>query len=411
MGSKNRKTVTCYFLAAALAVFALTALADSAILRELKLSFAETEALLGGIAGSAESGEELLRWMKETPDAAFLHAGQKQLNAYGYNEETQTVWDKKYQAAKHHTIAASVVFDLLLLALLFLFWTVRQRLEDRRESELEHLLRKIQDTDAPLPDLSDSSLNHVLRDRITSLWTQIRTDHNILLLEKESTKTLVTDISHQLKTPVAALKTTLELLSTEHLNESERQEFFMSCKNHVDGLENLTSSLVNVSRMEKDMIQVCAVPARIHETVIHAVNRVYEKAQEKKISIEMTNEFEENLLIPHDVKWTAEAFINILDNAIKYSPENSHITIRLELLASYVKIDFEDEGRGIPCSEYANIFKRFYRGSSSQHTEGSGVGLYLAREILEQQGGSVYVHRRPFGKAGSMFSVQLPKSV
>ena len=142
------------------------------------------------------------------------------------------------------------------------------------------------------------------------------------------------------------------------------------------------------------MIEIHREPADILETLVAAVNRVYLKAQEKQIAIEFEEtEDLEATVIPHDVKWICEAFINILENAVKYSPSNTQIRIRMMKRTTFLRIELEDQGMGIPREDYHKIFKRFYRGESEEvrKQEGSGVGLYLTREILERHGGSVTV--------------------
>ena len=128
---------------------------------------------------------------------------------------------------------------------------------------------------------------------------------------------------------------------------------------------------------------------------------------EKGISVE-TQEFDD-ILICHDPGWTAEAFANVLDNGVKYVPSGTRITIRVTKMASLVMVEMEDEGPGIPAKERNRIFQRFYRGESEivRRKEGSGVGLYLTRQILERQGGTVCVKNG--GHGGSNFVMTLPK--
>lgn len=207
--------------------------------------------------------------------------------------------------------------------------------------------------------------------------------------EKENTKSLVTDISHQLKTPVAALGISLELLEDEQITENEKQEFLGRSKKEVEKLKYLMESLTNLSRLETDMIQLAPREASLKKTLLRAVNGIYMKAEEKQIEIEL-EEFTDMELL-HDPRWTAEAFSNVLDNAVKYSPRGSKIQIRIKPQISYVFIEVKDEGIGILKSDYQNIFKRFYRGDRPEveAAEGAGVGLYLVRQILEEQGGSI----------------------
>ncbi len=228
-----------------------------------------------------------------------------------------------------------------------------------------------------------------------------------LVEEKENTKGLVTDISHQLKTPVAALELSFELLQDKTLDEKERQEFLERSGRETRRLRQLVETLSNLSRLEADMIRLSPKEADLKETIIRAVNGIYIKAEEKQIEIEM-EEFE-NIRLAHDVRWTAEAVSNVLDNAVKYSPSGTKVKIRVEVFVSYAFIEVEDEGIGIPKSEYPDIFKRFYRGDHPlvERSEGAGVGLYLVRKILEGQGGSVRAYQSHGG--GTVMQMMLPK--
>lgn len=230
---------------------------------------------------------------------------------------------------------------------------------------------------------------------------------NRMTQEKESTKVLVTDISHQLKTPLAALRMSLDLVSDEASTQEEQLEFLERAKEEVRKLENLMGTLTNLSRLESDMIRIVPKRSSLKQSLLKAVNSIYMKALEKKIEVVMDEC--EDLEVIHDTKWTVEAFVNILDNAIKYSPAQTEIRIRAEELISYIMITFEDQGMGISKEEYPYIFKRFYRGKEEavQQIEGSGVGLYLVRRILEEQGGNIKVVPRQGG--GSIFLVTLPK--
>lgn len=410
MGSGSRISITGCLCLAGVASVLLTIFADAVLLRELKRSYHTTEAIVCGIAGEGESGDALLKYLKEAPDKAFLQSGARHMAAYGYGASAPTVWELYYRDAKKRVIASSVLFDALLLLLFCFLALLHRRQAVRRVYALEHALFELQGTDGRAFD-SDPDLEDVLQERVLSLQKQIQTSRTQMQQEKESTKRLVTDISHQLKTPVAALKTSLELLNGEEMTEAERQEFLAGCIRQLDCLENLTAALVGVSRMEKGMIQIHAAPAPIKDAILSAVSRLYEKAADKQISIELCDGgCAETTDVMHDKKWTAEVFCNLLDNAVKYSGPHSKIRIRTEELVSYVRISVEDEGIGIPQEERTKIFKRFYRGRQARCLEGSGVGLYLAREIIERQNGTIFVLSRSKTQAGSVFSVQLPKA-
>ena len=222
-------------------------------------------------------------------------------------------------------------------------------------------------------------MSNQIGDRLKQLGHQIVTKNTRITEEKESTKALVTDISHQLKTPMAALKTCFYMY-LDASDADEKTEFLKRSETQLEKLEQLIASLMNISRL------------------------VYEKARRK--SIEISVQETENITLHLDKHWTSEAVINVLDNAVKYSPRNSHITISIEKQHFYTLVKIKDEGIGIPQNEYNKIFQRFYRSNHSyvKQTEGSGVGLYLTRMILERQGGLIRVESVP--EKGSTFILQ-----
>jgi signal transduction histidine kinase len=149
------------------------------------------------------------------------------------------------------------------------------------------------------------------------------------------------------------------------------------------------------------MIELKPKQSDLHEMLVRAVNGVYCKIKKKGMCLELDTF--EDMTLTFDEHWTAEAVMNVLDNAVKYSPPGSAIRISVERRTSFVRVEISDEGIGIPREIRALIFGRFYRGSHPlvADTEGCGVGLYLTRMILEKQGGSISV--KPGTKKGSVF--------
>lgn len=222
--------------------------------------------------------------------------------------------------------------------------------------------------------------------------------------EDDRTKALITDISHQLKTPLASLRMSHELIMSDYPSDEERKEFLAQEETEIIKLQELLEELVLLSRLEKRMIRLKPEEAGLRDTISQAVSVIYPKAMGKSINIQV--QMEEDIQVIHDVGWTSEAFTNILDNAVKYSPENTEILIRVQKMANCVMIEFLDEGPGIKDEDKHRIFQRFYRGKNSDGVEGAGVGLYLARQILEQEKGSIMVKNRVPG--GCVFRVLLP---
>lgn len=228
--------------------------------------------------------------------------------------------------------------------------------------------------------------------------------------QKRQVQSIVSDISHQLKTPVAALDICFSVLMQNDLSAKEQEEFRIRCRSALDGLETLLQSLLEISKMETGLIQINKKKLPLMDTVISAVNRTYPKADEKEIEFVFDYEKElETCTIMQDKRWLGEAVINVLDNAVKYSPCGSKIFIRLQKRNDLVRMEIEDQGIGIPQNEYHKIFQRFYRGNSKEVMEksGTGIGLFLSREIIEKHAGTITVTSGK-KKKGSTFVIQLP---
>ena len=153
-----------------------TAFLDFWVLRELKRSYQETELVIMGIAGSNEAGSGLLRWQKEAPDADWLLSGERLMGFYGYDLETDTVWDRKFSEARRGVLIVSVCLDLALFAAFAAIWRRREKGNAVIFMELESVFRKLQTTDSLRPEFEFTHFDEVLKDRILSLWEQIQTD-------------------------------------------------------------------------------------------------------------------------------------------------------------------------------------------------------------------------------------------
>lgn len=242
-------------------------------------------------------------------------------------------------------------------------------------------------------EISSNDLDRVYR-QLIKLQSYMNMLRDKAALEQEEVKAIVTDISHQLKNPVAVMDMSLSLLEDESLSFAEREEFMGRLRGSMKELETLMDSLIQISRMESGLIEIKPEEKPLIDTIRTAVNCVFLKADEKHISIEMDDK--ENigeLPVPHDPKWMTEAFINLFENAIKYSPEESYITIRPSLRNGFLRVEIEDEGIGIPKEERNKVLTRFYRGKDKrvQDETGSGVGLFLVNKIIRMHGGMVMI--------------------
>lgn len=241
--------------------------------------------------------------------------------------------------------------------------------------------------------------------RLSRLYGILQENRRKVDQERRELQTLVSDISHQVKTPVANLKMVTDTLLAKPVTEQERRDFLQGIRSQTDKLEFLVQSMGKASRLETGAITLEKKDALLLDTLAQAMSGIVYGAEQKGISVEV--QCPDDLRVSHDSKWTAEALFNLLDNAVKYTPTGGKISVSVEQWEMYVKLDVTDTGRGIPESWQAAIFRRFYREEEVHDQPGVGIGLYLAREIISRQGGYIKVTSE-VGR-GSTFSVFLPR--
>lgn len=220
--------------------------------------------------------------------------------------------------------------------------------------------------------------------------------------ERASIKELVTDISHQTKTPLSNIMLYSQLLQ-EQVQDEDSKKLAEQIHRQSEKLQFLIQALIKTSRLESGTFQMKPEKNRMFAAVKEIVEQLEEKAAAKNISLE--NCVDERMTACFDKKWTTEALFNILDNAVKYSPSGSKVRITAEAYEIYAAIKIRDQGRGISEEEIPKIFGRFYRGEDTHLEEGIGIGLYLSRQIIQAQSGYITVHSQS-GK-GSEFQVYL----
>ncbi len=221
--------------------------------------------------------------------------------------------------------------------------------------------------------------------------------------DKETIQGLVSDISHQVKTPIAGIRMLADILRRHTLSDEQREAFLVSMTQQIDRLDFLLQSLIKMSRLETGTFVLHMERSRLCDTIADAMSAVFTKAGQKSISL--SADCDESVCVQHDPKWTAEALENILDNAVKYTPAGGSVSVSVRPWLFYTRIDITDTGIGIPEEHYHDVFQRFYRGGEAASQEGVGLGLYLANGIITRQKGYISVSSQA-GK-GTTFSVYL----
>lgn len=366
----------------------------------------------------------------------YIESGANTLAKYGYTSKTSDLIDKNENKVKMMIIFfvfLFAVFSIIILVIaikamgyvLKIFESMYYKMKNifntvdnikhsntlnKNDNKTDNALQERESIENDSVDLNKYNENLLCRINMISEKAErnMRINMRKIENEKENVKSLVTDISHQLKTPLANVELYNTLLAEEGISDEERLEFLETEGIAIEKLKMLIDSLINISRLEADMISIDKKEKNLKECIESAISSVKADAAKKNITIK--NDIKEDCILAIDRKWTTEAIFNLLDNAVKYTAPNGKINLSLDNGINYFALNIEDNGIGIDTDEYNDIFKRFYRSRNDivQNEKGSGVGLYLVRKIMNLQDGNVMVSSEK-GK-GSTFTLYFSKS-
>ncbi|MEE3398832.1 MAG: HAMP domain-containing sensor histidine kinase [Eubacterium sp.] len=265
--------------------------------------------------------------------------------------------------------------------------------ENKTITRLEEMLDSALDGNFVESDYNETKLSRLESKWKAFLGSSVLSNQN-LEQERHRLEEFISDISHQTKTPMTNIKMYTELLKEEvSQGEASSMDRIKSYVDMIDKqntrLEFLIDSLTKLSRLENGTLTVVSKNEKVDKLIETSISAVESKAKTKQITI--SHKKDDSLVASFDLKWTNEALINILDNAVKYSPEGGHIEVFTEQYEVYQAIHIVDNGPGISEDEAAKIFGRFYRGGDVQQEEGVGIGLYLTREIISKEDGYIKV--------------------
>lgn len=277
----------------------------------------------------------------------------------------------------------------------------------RRNRKMYHIIDRMMDEILDGEAISHSDIKEGEISALASKAKRIQEKVNLGIQnaeeEKEQVKRLISNMSHQLKTPLAGLMMYREMLEDDSLDNTTRKKFLHKMKRQSEKIDWILQSLFKMVNLEQGAVVFEAEPLPIKATIQDAVTAVLDKADKKEIEI-LTEPFMDRKLW-HNRKWTAEVLVNLLENAVKYTESQGKINLSVHPMEIYTELRICDTGIGIRQKELTEIFKRFYRSKEVENLEGSGIGLYLSRLILEHEKGYITVHSK-VGE-GSTFSIFL----
>lgn len=368
-------------------------------------------AIIGAVAEeNPEQAEKIVGYYVNKPDDQYFDKGLKITDKYGYNLEmklSNTVIIRDYKGFFTYFIVA-IILALSIVCLFIIYLTFRYLYQRLRHlaSGADSIMKG--DFNIKFPDNGEGELP-VIGFQFNQMSNRLQQTLKELNSDKELLKNIVSDISHQLKTPLSSLIIYNELLLDGMADDPlKRKELLDKSLIQLERMKWLIQTLLKISKLEAGVIEMDFKEHNLMESVHNVTLSLEPKLHNKNISLELID-VKDKIIWIYDIRWFEEALVNIINNAIEHSYVGGKINISADVTDTTIQIKVSDFGEGIDAEDLPHIFKRFYRGGNKKgnKSKGSGIGLSLSKLIVEKHVGVIKVNSEP-GK-GSIFTLTFPK--
>ena len=295
-----------------------------------------------------------------------------------------------------------IITSSLFLIVLFII-LVHEYVKMKNINNLTKVLEEINNKNYKIDigDFTEDELS-ILKSEIYKTTIMLKEQADNSTLDKINLKDSLSNISHQLKTPLTSINIMLDnILDSEEMSEDVRTEFINNIKREISNINFLVAGILKLSRLDANVVNFMVEKVKVKDIINECIKNVSSLCDLKNISIDVTGN--EMLKINCDFKWQVEAITNILKNCVEHSNNNSKIDIKYINNKMYTEITIRDYGVGIPDKDVKHIFERFYKGSNST-SDSIGIGLSLSKSIIEQENGTVNVNSKL--NRGTIFTIR-----
>ncbi len=371
-----------------------------------KQEFINQEQLLIGhiLENHPELEEEMIEILLNNTKEEDL--GKSFFEAYGIDLES---YDNIHSifALKKYTIQKIVITYTLIILLFacFLFYHITKK--HREIKQITHYLNHILSGDYSLEihEYDESEINSLKND-IYKITVLLREQEDYSKSEKKHLESVLSDISHQLKTPLTSMYVINDILENDAIDSNKKKEMLYKNKNQLKRIEWLVSSLLKLSRLDSGVVVMQPKSVFVNTLLEQALEPLRIPIELKEQTVEIIGD--DDTLIEVDLAWTVEAFVNLIKNAHEHTSSNGKIVIRYRDNPIYVEFQIEDNGEGISVNDLPHIFERFYKGATS-NKDSIGIGLNMAKTIIQKQNGMITVSSKE--KEGTTFTIKFYKNI
>lgn len=341
--------------------------------------------------------EELINILNNSTDTK-----ENILKQYGLDIEKDSFIlnnEKVYLNSIKVTIIITSSLFLIVLFIILVHEYIKLKNINNLTKALEEINNKNYKID--IDDFREDELS-ILKSEIYKTTIMLKEQADNSTLDKINLKDSLSNISHQLKTPLTSINIMLDnILDSEEMSEDVRTEFINNIKREISNINFLVAGILKLSRLDANVVNFIVEKVKVKDIINECIKNVSSLCDLKNISIDVTGN--EMLKINCDFKWEVEAITNILKNCVEHSNNNSKIDIKYINNKMYTEITIKDYGVGIPEKDVKHIFERFYKGSNST-SDSVGIGLSLSKSIIEQENGTINVNSKL--NRGTVFTIR-----
>jgi len=318
-------------------------------------------------------------------------AGEEILRQYGYGRDVYSFVPAWFGAAAY---AIPFCITLIMIFSFRLYWQKKVREDEKRTAVLSGYLDRIME--GQYDTLMQHDTGSELEDSIYKAVVLLREEREQAQGAKKNLADNMADLSHQLKTPAASIGLTLSLLKKKAWDEETKQDI-IRMEGQVGHLQHLVGSMLTLSRLDAGVLELEEKEFDLEEMLVDAVQPFVRQMEEKGICFGIQGA--DGISLSGDFGWCSEAFGNIIKNCVEHTPEQGNISIACRDNPIYTEIVIQDSGRGFDEADLPHLFERFYRGAGFSK-DSAGIGLALAKSIIEKENGTVTAKNTETGGAG-----------
>lgn len=332
--------------------------------------------------------EQIIKILNEN---SHSEKGKDFLQEYGINENDASIIElEKQQQVNLIKNTVIIISSYIIFIIIFIIYLkFRQRKIDKLDTYIQRVSKK--DYSIDIESYSEDELS-CLKDSLYKITVMLKEDSENKSKQNESILTSVSDISHQLKTPLTSIQILLDnITETPNMDETTKRKFILEISKQIKGMNFLILALLKLSRLDAGAVEFTSEKVNLEKLIEDVLSNLDILIDVKQLKI--VKNIKSSPYITGDYSWNKEAILNIIKNAIEHTESGKNVTITLDENNVYSYIKIKDEGEGIPENELKHIFDRFYKTQNTKENS-MGIGLALAKSIIEKQNGYIQVESK-----------------